>query len=140
MSDPRLVAALAAALDEAWVTEDGGDSEQFAVAVLPAFLADPRTHEWLVERVGLALIVRLRAALDGLVDDFVDELPELPDDHIIEWETTLGALRRAALAAAKEGGPQDIDGLPFCPSGYAQRYHAIGQCACGYIAKAKETE
>ena len=62
--DPRLVAALAAALDEAWVTEDGGDSEQFAVAVLPAFLADPRTHEWLVERVGLALIVRLRAALD----------------------------------------------------------------------------
>ena len=51
MSDPRLVAALAAALDEAWVTEDGGDSEQFAAAILPAFLADPRTHEWLEERL-----------------------------------------------------------------------------------------
>ena len=49
--DPRLVAALAAALDEAWVTEDGGDSEQFAAAILPAFLADPRTHEWLEERL-----------------------------------------------------------------------------------------
>ncbi len=24
----------------------------------------------------------------------------------------------------------DCDGKPFCPSGYAQRYHAIGQCAC----------
>jgi len=45
------VAALGAALDEAWVTEDGGDSEQFAAAVLPAFLADPRTHEWLEERL-----------------------------------------------------------------------------------------
>ena len=42
-------------------------------------------------------IAALRDALDGLVDDFVDELPELPDDHIIEWETTLGALRRAAI-------------------------------------------
>jgi len=53
--------------------------------------------------VGMAKeIAALRVALDGLVDDFVDELPELPDDHIIEWETTLGALRRAALAAAKE--------------------------------------
>ena len=51
MTDPRLVAALAAALDEAWVTEDGGDSEQFAAAILPAFLADPRTHEWLEERL-----------------------------------------------------------------------------------------
>jgi len=52
--------------------------------------------------VGMAKeIATLRAALDGLVDDFVDELPELPDDHIIEWETTLGALRRAALADAK---------------------------------------
>ena len=51
MNDPRLVAALAAALDEAWVTEDGGDSEQFAAAILPAFLADPRTHEWLEERL-----------------------------------------------------------------------------------------
>jgi len=48
--DPRLVAALAAALDEAWVTEDGGDSKQFAAAILPAFLADPRVAEWLAER------------------------------------------------------------------------------------------
>ena len=24
----------------------------------------------------------------------------------------------------------DLDGLPFCPSGYARRYHAIGECAC----------
>jgi len=48
--------------------------------------------------VGMAKeIAALRDALDGLVDDFVDELPELPDDHIIEWETTLGALRRAAI-------------------------------------------
>jgi len=51
MTDPRLVAALAAALDEAWVAEDGGDSEQFAAAILPAFLSDPRTHEWLEERL-----------------------------------------------------------------------------------------
>jgi len=50
----------------------------------------------------LGQIATLRVALDGLVDDFVDELPELPDDHIIEWETTLGALRRAALDAVKE--------------------------------------
>ena len=51
MSDPRLVAALAAALDEAWVTEDGGDSEQFAAAILPAFLADPRVAEVFAERL-----------------------------------------------------------------------------------------
>lgn len=24
----------------------------------------------------------------------------------------------------------DLDGKPFCPTGYAQRYHAIGECAC----------
>ena len=53
--------------------------------------------------VGMAKeIATLRAALEDMVDDFVDELPELPDDHIIEWETTLGALRHAALVAAKE--------------------------------------
>jgi len=52
--------------------------------------------------VGMAKeIAALRVALEDMVDDFVDELPELPDDHIIEWETTLGALRRAALADAK---------------------------------------
>ena len=52
--------------------------------------------------VGMAKeIAALRVALDGLVDDFVDELPELPDDHIIEWETTLGALRRAAILGGK---------------------------------------
>ena len=28
----------------------------------------------------------------------------------------------------------DIDGKPYCPSGYAQRYHAIGQCDCATIA------
>ena len=51
MTDPRLVAALAAALDEAWVTEDGGDSEQFAAAILLAFLADPRVAEVFAERL-----------------------------------------------------------------------------------------
>jgi len=55
MTDPRLVAALAAALDEAWVTEDGGDSEQFAAAILPAFLADPRTAGWLAERLDMVM-------------------------------------------------------------------------------------
>ena len=24
--------------------------------------------------------------------------------------------------------PLDLDGKPFCPTGYAQRYHAIGEC------------
>lgn len=24
----------------------------------------------------------------------------------------------------------DLDGKPFCPTGYAQRYHAIGECEC----------
>jgi len=57
MSDPRLVAALAAALDEAWVTEDGGDSEQFAAAILPAFLADPRVADAFREAVASVLVV-----------------------------------------------------------------------------------
>lgn len=26
--------------------------------------------------------------------------------------------------------PLDCDGLPFCPTGSAQRYHAIGECDC----------
>ena len=26
--------------------------------------------------------------------------------------------------------PLDLDGKPFCPTGYAQRYHAIGECEC----------
>ena len=49
-----------------------------------------------------ATIATLRAALDGLVADFVDEDPDLPDDYPIEWEMTLGSLRSAALANAKE--------------------------------------
>lgn len=24
----------------------------------------------------------------------------------------------------------DLDGKPWCPTGYAQRYHVIGQCGC----------
>jgi len=50
----------------------------------------------------VATIAALRDALDGLVADFVDEDPDLPDDYPIEWEMTLGSLRSAALAAAKE--------------------------------------
>ena len=49
-----------------------------------------------------ATIATLRAALDGLVADFVDEDPDLPDDYPIEWEMTLGSLRSAALAKAKK--------------------------------------
>ena len=26
--------------------------------------------------------------------------------------------------------PLDLDGKPFCPTGYAQRYHDIGECSC----------
>jgi hypothetical protein len=61
--DPRLVAALAAAMhEEAHEHRRNGiftpgkcfagpRYERQAAAILPAFLADPRTHEWLAERL-----------------------------------------------------------------------------------------
>jgi len=61
--DPRLVAALAAALHryrgtcELWTTSEAAcpiDHRVDAAAILPAFLADPRTAEWLVERLDVA--------------------------------------------------------------------------------------
>ena len=84
MTDPRLVAALAAALDEAWVTEDGGDSEQFAATILPAFLADPRTHEWLEERL----------VVEGYPEGWILRAPE-------------GWILRAFAAAILEGYDHD---------------------------------
>jgi len=60
MTDPRLVAALAAALHhyrgtcELWTISEAAcpiDHRVDAAAMLPAFLADPRTHEWLEERL-----------------------------------------------------------------------------------------
>jgi hypothetical protein len=38
----------------------------------------------------------------------------------------------AALAtlAPPKGEPLDLDGRPFCPTGYAARYHAIRECNC----------
>ena len=59
MTDPRLGAALAAALHryrgtcELWTISEAAcpiDHRVDAAAILPAFLADPRTHEWLEER------------------------------------------------------------------------------------------
>lgn len=38
------------------------------------------------------------------------------------------------------GRAKDCDGLPFCPSGYAQRYHAIGECDCGKLARLRKIE
>jgi len=83
MTDPGLVAALAEALDEAWVTEDGGDSEQFAAAILPAFLADPRTHEWLAERLHYV------PCLDEIVDG--DHWPDSTwcKEAEMEWATAI---------------------------------------------------
>ena len=100
MTDNGL-AALAAALDHAGLVWSPEGRRYYSLAILGergVFLPDGLGPVM----VGMAKeIAALRDALDGLVDDFVDELPELPDDHIIEWETTLGALRRAALADAK---------------------------------------
>ena len=33
-------------------------------------------------------------------------------------------------APAPSEVPLDLDGLPFCPTGYAQRFHRIGECNC----------
>jgi len=96
MTDNGL-AALAAALDHAGLVWSPEGRRYYSLAILGergVFLPDGLGPVM----VGMAKeIAALRDALDGLVDDFVDELPELPDDHIIEWETTLGALRRAAI-------------------------------------------
>jgi len=92
-----------------------GTAEEVAAAILDeraVFLPEGLAEEWdwrqerdalmgLIESGG-ATIAALRAALDGLVADFVDEDPDLPDDYPIEWEMTLGSLRSAALATAKE--------------------------------------
>ena len=54
--DPRLVAAMAEAIQHA-ETPVGATYPPIepyierAAAILPAFLADPRTHEWLAERL-----------------------------------------------------------------------------------------
>jgi len=62
--DPRLVEAMAEALCDCrpTPTESGPCRyhQREAVEGLPAFLADPRTHEWLAERPE-AEIARLRA-------------------------------------------------------------------------------
>jgi hypothetical protein len=49
-TDPRLVAALAEAVNEHCVLHGGRDIP-CVPAILPAFLADPRTQEWLAERL-----------------------------------------------------------------------------------------
>jgi len=49
--DPRLVAAMANALDHAGLVWSPEGRRYYALAILPAFLADPRTHEWLEERL-----------------------------------------------------------------------------------------
>ena len=60
MTDPRLVAVLAEGLHAQiphWEGHKPETSEhhamhlEHATAILPAFLADPRTHEWLEERL-----------------------------------------------------------------------------------------
>ena len=51
--DPRLVAALAEALhaaEDPHMRDVSLRQRRLAAAILPAFLADPRTHEWLEER------------------------------------------------------------------------------------------
>ena len=106
MTDNGL-AALAVALVRADYLSPNGypTTDSFAAAILAergVFLPegltgeDLRRSDFFDEQA--TTIAALRDALDvRMVDDFVDELPELPDDHIIEWETTLGALRRAAI-------------------------------------------
>ena len=39
-------------------------------------------------------------------------------------------LHRDRALAARCAAPADLDGKPFCPTGYAQRYHDIGECDC----------
>ena len=46
--DPRLVAALQVAMPMRWWRMRRDD---LVAAILPAFLADPRTHEWLAGRL-----------------------------------------------------------------------------------------
>ena len=59
MTDSRLVAALRDAIERMQSEHHASDDydwrlkvtmEDMVAAVLPAFLADPRTHEWLEER------------------------------------------------------------------------------------------
>jgi uncharacterized coiled-coil protein SlyX len=49
-------------------------------------------------------IARLRAALEGLTGEFVDEMPDADDADEVEWLTDLGSLRRARAALAQAGG------------------------------------
>lgn len=61
---------------------------------------------------------RFLAALDGC--------PE--EGHYIDCGGYVLVKRAEIVKTSSE--PLDLDGLPFCPGGYAQRYHAIGQCEC----------
>ena len=56
--------------------------------------------------------------------------------HQWTWAETLG-LPGQTVTWCRDCGHRreaqdkvDIDGKPFCPTGYAQRYHDIGECDC----------
>jgi hypothetical protein len=66
--DPRLVAAMTDAVGIArhgdqWPHDEHCAHE--AAAILPAFLADPRTEKWLAERCGVVFAWKQQPAPDG---------------------------------------------------------------------------
>lgn len=46
------------------------------------------------------------------------------------WRDMAQLLTDAGVTLTEPAEGLDVDGLPFCPTGYAQRYHAIGECSC----------
>jgi len=78
--DPRLVAALQVAMPMRWWRMRRDD---LVAAILPAFLADPRTHEWLAERLHYV------PCLDEIVDG--DHWPDSTwcKEAEMEWATAI---------------------------------------------------
>jgi hypothetical protein len=68
----------------------------------------------------------VEAAIDAALSG--TEYQPLDEAHGAQVGWTRDRLRAALAPAPSE--PLDLDGKPFCPTGYAQRYHATGECDC----------
>jgi hypothetical protein len=104
-------------------------AEQWAATILaamPDWTLVPSDERLDVRRVVKA--IENVAARHGLKKE-----PPAPLARIYGYSTTpddMDAQIAAEYAALAPSEPLDVDGKPFCPSGYAQRYHARLQCDC----------
>jgi len=70
----------------------------------------------------------------------VEPVGDRKTDAINSQRASWNAAIDFALDALATPAPLDLDGKPFCPTGYAQRYHAIGECECATPAPLDVTD